>query len=1355
MTYDEYTLKVRARVKRFRKIELWIKKHKIIVITAAAVVFAVLFAMLYFSGSFTSKMSAENAVYGEKAVVEPKAFLSAVKLTYTENGETKSGLPFRSGTYELKAETTNPLGVKREQSAEFVISKRQAEIGLSEFSIEYGDQPDAEEYVTATGLADGDRVASAVVEYDGKTRITSATVKSVVIENAKGEDVTSCYDLTFGSTAVTVLQRRITIVTGSAEKKYDGTELTCHEYEFEYGSLAYDDVLEMEFLSSVTDAGVMTNRASGTITDKDGNIVTDRYAVTYKFGTLEVLRRNINIKTGSAEKEYDGEPLSCHDYEITSSELMEGHTIEPVEYPSMTYTGKVKNYIIFEVKDKDGNVIAKTDASGIDTTNCYNIKVEAGVIEIKARDIVIKTPSYEFEYDSKSHQPVDSIEIVSGQLYDGDSIKLKASSAYLSAGTYKSMCTLEFGGVVPATAYNVIFDYGTVLVTKRPVTMYYTVRADARRSAFVASLSDTDPSIASMDSINTSSVDILIPVDTDYGDFEDTIRDNIKIINRINTRPSDETGSYDITLVIYYDKEELDEFKASLTKPEETGVSTGTGTDTYAPDTDTPDTEPPVTEVPYEEIYGPSGIGSGGIGGGIGNSPSPYSGVPSDTPEQSKTPLGSVTSFVSGAVYLRLRSFGSYTGTGWAEPAIFTGSFKEQPLNLTLEALEQNGYYGVNDIMIEYKVNDGLVPVPYYTRAGNSGRYVMTDVAVPRADNESNSFFYSQIPTVNVNIIASLTGPAAKENEYRQFVYDNYLDLPEYTKEEILKIINKAGLDPSSPTIISDVADYVRHAAEYSGAFEQIPDGEDRVIYFLTKSKQGICGHFASAATVIYRALGIPARYTVGYYVVVDGNLQSKDFYTKDAHAWVEIYVDNVGWVPVDATGSSVSENGRDSQLQPPDSSQEMFYNKLYFKMKNVSRDYNGEELYSDEAQITAGGNLKEGHRIIARSWGLTNAGTAWCYAGVIKVVDEYGNDVTSLYEIKEVSYAVVTVNTLTVDMPDITLYVGQTIQVPEYAEIVDKKVAELAGSDNVKFDFTSDPAMTVTEEGITGIAATNNRTYVNDVDLGMADSPLIVSDGGAEIVFRQNVTVLPFENVRIKDGEPEKVTDTRITGENGKIYNYLAIRSEDAAKRFDGLYLSCDKYDIIGGALAEGHTISYASASALLYAGEAKNMFSELCVKDENGYDVTSEYIIDFYPGILRVLSGEYNTKDPVVTVSVDGEYELSQIEWTYNVKNVPVSYDVTGKGNNVRVQNGSLIGIEAGKTYIRSYLSGADLNGDGISEYLPTVKNLEVNVVPKEKTGGAVIYIILILMVAAAASAVTYMIVSSVKKNAKEARK
>ena len=1343
MTYDEYTLKVRARVKKYHSFELWLKKHKAAVIAVTVMLFAAVFAVMYFSGSFIKGLKDKKFVYGEHQTEEKAlAFLSGVSVSYTEDGKEEAGFPTLSGEYDVSAKTVNPFGVVRQSGAHFTIEKRRATVSLHDFTVQYGDEPDYTDF-TAEGLADGDTAYITGIKFDKFEKQSNAEITGAVIKNKDGEDVTSSYELTFNGAVATVTKRKITVVTGSAEKKWDGEPLKCREYGFEYGSLAYSDVIFVKFTSSLDLPGTDTNKAEIKIYD-GGADATDRYAVTLKFGTLQIMPRKIKIETGTAEKEYDGEPLSCKDYAVTYSDLLDGHGLVLGDIPSITNTGKIRNRIDFRVKDENES----------DYTQYYDIEVTAGTLTVKPREIVVKTPSYELEYDGNKHWPVESIEIVSGELFDGDTIELQSSSSYLAAGTYRSMCTLKFGGAVPASAYNVTFDYGTVLITKRPLTVYYKVLGGT--AGFTAVMADTDGMLAKKDSFASASTSFTIPLSTDYGEFEEIIKSNIKIYNTQNNTSAfaEVTNSYDITVIVEYDKDELDEAKSNATEKEtETVTVTVTETDiTYETGTaDTGEDTEPVREKTPEEVYGDNGIGSGGVGGGIGNSPSPYSGLPQDSPEQKSEPLGYVRSFMAGAVYLRLRSFGNYTGTGWAEPAIFQGNSSENPLNMTVEALYSNGYAVKNELNVKYNVDDGLVPVPYYSYVTPMYDYKMTDIAVPAQNGKDKYFSYNQIPLVNLNVLKYLKGQASKELEYSDFAYANYLSLPENTKNGILRIIEEAGLDKNSPTIITDVAEYVKNSAEYSGSFEKIPDGEDRVLYFLTKSKQGVCSHFASAATVIYRALGIPARYTVGYYVVTDGGFDEKNFYTKDAHAWVEVYLNNVGWVPVEVTGSSVAENGRDSVLQPPDNSNDIFYNKLFFKMKDVMKDYDGTELVSDSVDILPGGNLKDDHRIEAVTSGIINCGTIHATSKSIKIYDKNGTDVTDMYEIAECAYAEITVNPLIVYMPEISLYVGQTISVPDYAEITDERVTELTGKDKIYFDFDSDYSLSVTGEYITGLAASTDILFTNEVELGtgIPDKTNVweVKDGGEEVRFRQKVVVLPFENVRIKDGEPDNSggTVTRITGENGKIYNYLAVRSSDASKHFDGEYLSSDGITVINGALANGHKIEHRGGTSILYAGEAKNLFSSLCVTNEKGVDVTGEYIIDFYPGTLTVYTSEYNMADPVVTVSVNGEYDLTKLVWAEGLSNIPVSYDVTGEDGIVRVQSKTVIGIEPGKTYIGSYLSGADLNGDGVPEYLPAKKQLEVNVTPNKTANNAYIYVILIAAVALASAAVTYMIVQS----------
>ena len=53
----------------------------------------------------------------------------------------------------------------------------------------------------------------------------------------------------------------------------------------------------------------------------------------------------------------------------------------------------------------------------------------------------------------------------------------------------------------------------------------------------------------------------------------------------------------------------------------------------------------------------------------------------------------------------------------------------------------------------------------------------------------------------------------------------------------------------------------------------------------------------------------IPARYVEGYRIRSDqwrlGKAQVTDY---EAHAWVEVYLEHIGWVPVDVTGVSTGK---------------------------------------------------------------------------------------------------------------------------------------------------------------------------------------------------------------------------------------------------------------------------------------------------------------------------------------------------------------------------------------------------------------------------------------------------------------
>ncbi|MDQ3406390.1 MAG: DUF3488 and transglutaminase-like domain-containing protein [Actinomycetota bacterium] len=76
---------------------------------------------------------------------------------------------------------------------------------------------------------------------------------------------------------------------------------------------------------------------------------------------------------------------------------------------------------------------------------------------------------------------------------------------------------------------------------------------------------------------------------------------------------------------------------------------------------------------------------------------------------------------------------------------------------------------------------------------------------------------------------------------------------------------------------------------------------EDALTEFLFRSKIGYCEQYASAMGILARAAGIPSRVAIGYTAgFLSGDYRS--ITTQDAHAWVEVFFPDRGWVTFDPT---------------------------------------------------------------------------------------------------------------------------------------------------------------------------------------------------------------------------------------------------------------------------------------------------------------------------------------------------------------------------------------------------------------------------------------------------------------------
>ena len=159
---------------------------------------------------------------------------------------------------------------------------------------------------------------------------------------------------------------------------------------------------------------------------------------------------------------------------------------------------------------------------------------------------------------------------------------------------------------------------------------------------------------------------------------------------------------------------------------------------------------------------------------------------------------------------------------------------------------------------------------------------------------------------------------------------DMDLYVPEENLEAVSQVASELGTIGTTDHVIEELKNYYQENYPYTVRPGKTPKKKDFVNYFLLENKKGYCSYFASAAVLIFRYMGIPARYVEGYAIDYDQILSGElvdgadyaDYYDgyseigetayvkvdvtdADAHAWVEVYDPVIGWYPVDVTPSS------------------------------------------------------------------------------------------------------------------------------------------------------------------------------------------------------------------------------------------------------------------------------------------------------------------------------------------------------------------------------------------------------------------------------------------------------------------
>lgn len=241
---------------------------------------------------------------------------------------------------------------------------------------------------------------------------------------------------------------------------------------------------------------------------------------------------------------------------------------------------------------------------------------------------------------------------------------------------------------------------------------------------------------------------------------------------------------------------------------------------------------------------------------------------------QLRIPVAEVTAQWDGAVYLRSQDFDLYTGTAWQSTVN-----RQETLAGTGDTL---GSVTVSTLNSQKNL---LLPV------FPDGETILIDGVV---ENDTSRREYT------VSCRSSIIGPQPGAA---------WVALPlsaEAQAKAILRTI--PGKKDSVEATAEAVARYVSECAVYDRETRAMPAGyDDFAIWFLQDADRGYCVHFATAAAVLLRAAGIPARYVTGYRVEVQAGVPAR-VTSNEAHAWVEYYNYRTwNWTVLEATPADLT----------------------------------------------------------------------------------------------------------------------------------------------------------------------------------------------------------------------------------------------------------------------------------------------------------------------------------------------------------------------------------------------------------------------------------------------------------------
>ncbi len=117
------------------------------------------------------------------------------------------------------------------------------------------------------------------------------------------------------------------------------------------------------------------------------------------------------------------------------------------------------------------------------------------------------------------------------------------------------------------------------------------------------------------------------------------------------------------------------------------------------------------------------------------------------------------------------------------------------------------------------------------------------------------------------------------------------------------------------------VNNYLRDPTfRYTETPPAVPDSQAPLDAFLFDTKRGYCQQFSGAMALLLRMGGVPARVATGFSP--GGQRDSGEWIVRDtdAHSWVEVWFDGIGWVTFDPTPPATPARSQIAAIELPGS---------------------------------------------------------------------------------------------------------------------------------------------------------------------------------------------------------------------------------------------------------------------------------------------------------------------------------------------------------------------------------------------------------------------------------------------------